>query len=177
MKTLFLLRHAKSDWRDSEQNDFDRPLNARGRRAARAMGRELRRLRLAADHIVASPAARVAETLALLADGYGGRMEIRGDERLYLASADTLLAVARAADERHRSLLLVAHNPGLHMLTLTLVRDGLEQADVTAKYPTGALAAIVFDVDRWAEVRPGSGCLARFLRPRDLSADFALDED
>lgn len=177
MKTLFLLRHAKSDWADPDQHDFDRPLNARGRKAARAMGRELRRLKLAADQIIASPAARTIETLALLADGYGGRMKIEEDERLYLASADTLFGIVRAADDRRRSLLLVGHNPGLHQVTLGLVRESPERAEVAAKYPTGALAEIAFDVERWGEIAPASGRLARFLRPRDLAADFASDED
>ena len=177
MKTLFLLRHAKSDWADPDQSDFDRPLNARGRKAARAMGRELRRLGLAADQILASPAARVAETLALLADGYGARMPIDEDERLYLASADALLRIARNTDDRHSSRLLVGHNPGLHDLTLRLAQDGPGRAEVVAKYPTGALAEIAFNVDQWAEIAPASGQLARFVRPRDLAADFALDGD
>ena len=76
MKTLFLLRHAKSDWAGPALSDFERPLNARGRKAARAMGREFRRLGLAAERILASPAARVVETLERVAEGYGGRMPV-----------------------------------------------------------------------------------------------------
>jgi phosphohistidine phosphatase len=177
MKTLFLLRHAKSDWANPDTRDFDRPLNARGRKAARAMGGELRRLGLAADHIIASPAARVAETLTLLADGFGGRMPVQENERLYLASADTLFGIIRAADDRCPSLLLAGHNPGLHQVTLGLVEASPERTEVAAKYPTGALAEIVFAIERWAEIASGSGRLARFIKPRDLAADFALDED
>ncbi len=177
MKTLFLLRHAKSDWADLDQQDFDRPLNARGRKAALAMGRELRRLGLAADRIIASPAARVRETLALLAEGYGARMPIDEDERLYLAGVETLLMIARSADDGRESLLLVGHNPGLHNLAVRLVREGAGRADVAPKYPTGALAEIVFGVDRWADIASASGRLNRFLRPRDLAADGERDED
>ena len=125
MKTLFLLRHAKSDW-PAGVRDFDRPLNARGKAAALAMGRELRRLGPAADQILASPAARVVDTLAMVADGYGGRMAVNFHEDLYLAPPETLLGVIRAADDRKGSLLVVGHNPGLQHLALRLGAAGIQ---------------------------------------------------
>lgn len=175
MKTLFLLRHAKSDY-PAGARDFDRPLNPRGRNAALAMGEEMRRLNLAADHILASPAARVKETLALASDGYGGRMPVDYREDLYLAAPETLLAFIHALDEEHERLLIVGHNPGLQQLALLLGADGPERETISAKYPTGALAEIALPAERWSDVEE-PGRIVRFLRPRDLEGGSEADED
>ena len=175
MKTLFLLRHAKSDW-PAGARDFDRPLNARGKAAALAMGEELRRLGLAADHILASPAARVEETLAMVADGYGGRMAVNFHEDLYLASPETLLAFIRETENEHDRVLVIGHNPGLQQLALQLGATGPTHDAITAKYPTGALAEIELPIERWAEAEE-PGRIVRFLRPRDLKGGSEADED
>ena len=167
MKTLTLLRHAKSEWDDPSLSDFARPLNARGRGAARAMGREMRALGLAYDRIVASPAARVTETILGLAESYGPLAPVY-NERIYLASPETLLAIVRATDDSCDTLLVVGHNPGMERLALLLGRGGALEDEVALKYPTGALAEIAFPVDHWREVAESGGTLARFLRPRDL---------
>jgi phosphohistidine phosphatase len=176
MRTLFLLRHAKSDWGDPAFGDFERPLNARGRKAALAVGRELRRLGLAAERILASPAARVVETLEGVADGYGARMAVDYDRRLYLAPAETLLDFVRAADDADDRLLIVGHNPGMEQLALRLARGGTLRDQLAAKYPTGALAQISLPAAHWREVEPGSGTLDRFLRPRDLAPGLGPDD-
>jgi len=139
--------------------------------AARRMGREMRRLGLAYDLILASPAARVTETLNELAQGYGGAVATVQDERIYLAAPDTLLALVRAADDGCASLLLAGHNPGLQLLALALGRAGGLHDLVAVKYPTGALAELSFGAAPWADVAPGAGELVRFLRPRDLDDD------
>jgi len=167
MKTLTLLRHAKSGWDDPALTDFQRPLNARGRAAARAMGAELKRLGLAFDCVLASPAARVTETIDGLAESYGPLAPVY-DERLYLASPETLLGLVRAAADGCATLLVVGHNPGTERLALLVSRAGPLRDEIAAKYPTGALAEIAFPVAHWREVGPGSGILQRFLRPRDL---------
>jgi len=176
MKTLTLLRHAKSGWDAPAARDFDRPLNARGRKAARAMGREMRRLGLGFDLVLASPAARVAETLTELAQGYGGAVDTRFDETIYLAPVETLLALVRAADDNGARLLLVGHNPGMEQLALLLSDGGTLHDDVAAKYPTGALAEIGFEVDHWRDIAAGEGRLARFIRPRDLAPGLGPDD-
>jgi phosphohistidine phosphatase len=168
MKTLFLLRHAKSSWVEPGQRDFERPLNARGQAAAHALGRELRRLGLAADHILASPARRVVETLDALAQGYGGRMMVQYEPKIYLASAALLLDLVHRAEDSHQGLMIAGHNPGMAELTLMLSGAGAERDQVAAKYPTGALAELHFTGESWRDVAPGTGSLARFLRPRDL---------
>jgi phosphohistidine phosphatase len=176
MKTLFLLRHAKSDWAGPALSDFERPLNARGRKAARAMGREFRRLGLAAERILASPAARVVETLERVAEGYGGRMPVEHDQRLYLASPETLLDFIHAVDDQLERLLIVGHNPGLEQLVAMLARGGDLRSQATEKYPTGTLARIALPAARWRDVAPGGGTLDLFLRPRDMAPDLGPDD-
>ena len=119
MKTLTLLRHAKSGWDDPVTRDFDRPLNRRGRRAARTVGAEMRKLGLAFDRVLASPARRVVETLEEVAEAFGP-LEPHYEQRLYLATIETLIELLRAIDESVESLLLVGHNPGMECLALAL---------------------------------------------------------
>lgn len=170
MKRLTLLRHAKSGWDDPVARDFDRPLNAKGRRAARAVGRHMRETGLAFDHVIASPALRVLETLDGVSDGYGQVLRPALDRRVYLATAEGLLDVIHDAPPQAESLLIGGHNPGLEELVLLLVPDGAGQdrGAVEDKFPTASLAEIRFDAGDWADLRPGSGTLTRFVRPRDL---------
>jgi phosphohistidine phosphatase len=173
MKILSLLRHAKSGWEDKFPRDFDRPLNARGRMAARAMGREMRALGLGFDRVLASPAARVAATLDNIAETYGRPLDADYDRRIYLASPEVLLEVVRNIDDGCQRLLLVGHNPGMEMLALALSRPGALRDEVEVKYPTGALAEISLPADHWRAVSEGSGTLRRFIRPRDLDPALA----
>jgi phosphohistidine phosphatase len=177
MKRLTLLRHAKSTWDDPVARDFDRPLNRRGRRAAATVGEEMKRQGLRFDRVVASPAARVVETLAGIADGYGETLDARYDKRVYLASPATLLEIVRDASDDVESLLLVGHNPGLESLALALTQSGGLRNEASVKYPTATLAEIELPVDRWADVREGTGTLTRFIRPRDLDPELGPDED
>lgn len=174
MKTLTLLRHAKSDWDDPALRDFDRPLNAKGARAAVTMGRHMRALGLTFDHVLASPAARVEQTLAQVAGGYGAPLNPQWDRRIYLASASTLLELLQALPEGAERVLLVGHNPGLEELVLLLVPEGPIRNQVEIKFPTATLAEIGI-AGSWADVAQGGGTLLRFLRPRDL--DPALGPD
>ena len=176
MKTLTLLRHAKSGWDDVSLRDFDRALNPKGRRAATAMGRHLRSEALGFDRIVASPAVRVMETLDAIGAGLGRKLSPDWDKRLYLASVDTLIEVVREQPAALERVLLVGHNPGLEDLVLALVpagADGLRQA-VAAKYPTASLAELTL-AEGWDSADEGSATLTRFVRPRDL--DPALGPD
>lgn len=176
MRKLTLLRHAKSGWDVPVSRDFARPLNARGRKAARAMGREMRRLGLGFDQVLASPATRVVETLTELAQGYGHAVDTSFEDAIYLAPVETLLALVRAADDADARLLLVGHNPGMEQLALLLSGTGALRDEIAVKYPTGALAEIGFDVAHWREVAPGEGKLARFIRPRELGEGLGPDD-
>lgn len=178
VKKLTLLRHAKSGWDDPVARDFDRPLNARGKRAAHRIGEYLRAHDIHYDHIVASPAIRVVETLEHLSEGVGETVAPAWDKRVYLASAVSLLDVVHEVDDSHDSVLLVGHNPGLEDLVLMMVPDrpGDEARDqIEEKLPTASIVEISFPVDRWEDIRPNSGLVSRFVRPRDL--DPALGPD
>ncbi len=179
MKTLTLLRHAKSSWDGSASKDFERPLNKRGRRAARTVGRELRAQGLAFDRVIASPAARVVETIEDFAEGYGRPIEPSFDPRVYLASPATLLAIVREADDSADHLLLVGHNPGLEALAMLLTHEtgnGLRR-EMAVKYPTATVAEIRLSIDHWRDIEAGAGELARFIRPRDLDPELGPESE
>lgn len=180
MKSLTLLRHAKSDWTPHEQTgavqrDFDRPLNDRGRRAARTVGVYMRGEALMFDAVVASPARRVRDTLDEVERGYENALTPVFDEDMYLASSSTLLDLVRAFDTGVSRVLLVGHNPGLEELALELAAqaDSPLRHEVEIKYPTATLAEIALDVDRWEDAKGGR--LVRFVRPRDLDPSLGPD--
>ena len=178
MKILTLLRHAKSTWDDPVARDFDRPLNSRGRKAARVVGRAMRDQGLKFDAVIASPAVRVVETLRDVSDGYGHSLDPEQDPNLYLASPAVLLDRIHHIDDGVERLLVVGHNPGLEQLVLLLTgsdHDGLKR-EVELKYPTATLAEICFAVDHWADVAKGAGTLTRFIRPRDLDPELGPED-
>ena len=177
MKRLTLLRHAKSSWDDPVARDFDRPLNAKGQRAGRTVGQEMLRLGLSFDSVVASPAARVVETLEEVEHGFGAPMAPHFDARIYLASLEVLLDLVHATNDSVQSLLLVGHSPGLERLALRLagVKDKALRKSVEVKYPTGALIELSLPVDRWRDVNNGEGTMTRFIRPRDLDPTLGPD--
>jgi phosphohistidine phosphatase len=175
MKVLTLLRHAKSGWDDPVLRDFDRPLNPRGRRAAATVGREMRRLGLRFDTVVASPARRVMETLDEVGLAFG-TLAPRYDERLYLATAQTLLQVARETDHAVERLLLVGHNPGLEELVLRLSAGGALRSEAALKYPTATLAEMRFETASWRQLQDRAATLSRFIRPRDLDPELGPED-
>jgi phosphohistidine phosphatase len=177
MKTLTVLRHAKSGWDDPVARDFDRPLNPKGQRAAALVGRHLRAQGIAFDHVIASPAVRVVETLEHVSTGYGSDLAPAWDTRLYLASAATLLDIVHALPDAAGRVLMVGHNPGLEELVLMLAPDrpdALRDA-VETKFPTASVAELRFDADRWEDVAAGQAALVRFVRPRDLDPSLGPD--
>jgi phosphohistidine phosphatase len=170
VKRLTILRHAKSEWGDPGLDDFDRPLNERGRKAARRVGEELKRRKIAFDQVIASPAVRVRQTLERLANGYGRDLDVRFAPDLYLASSGDLLTMIQGLPEELERPLIAGHNPGLEMLVHSLAHednDGLG-TKVAGKFPTGAAAVIDFGANRWSEVRPGTGTIAELILPREL---------
>ena len=162
MTRLAILRHAKSSWDDAGLGDFDRPLNERGIKAARRIGRELKDRGMRFDHVLASPALRVRETLAEVAKGYGSALEIEFDERIYMASLGVLLGIVREIPDGANAPLLVGHNPGLHQLVLNLTGDDR----VREKFPTAALAVIESATRSWKEIERGA--LVELILPREL---------
>jgi phosphohistidine phosphatase len=170
MTILTILRHAKSSWDDSRLADFDRPLNDRGRKAAKRVGRELKKRRIRIDRIIASPAVRVRETLRELAEGYGDTRDVQFERRIYEASAAVLFDLVRSIPNAAHAPLLVGHNPGLHELVLTLTADDDQdlRRRVMSKFPTAAVAVIELPAVRWADVAPGTGRIVELILPREL---------
>ncbi len=181
MKRLTLLRHAKSGWDEPVARDFDRPLNARGRRAAETVGAYAGREKLDTDFILASPAVRVTETLDHFVPPAGlDAIEPHWDRRIYLASSVTLIDCLHDVPDSADHVLMSGHNPGMEDLILELVPDDGSSPlrdDVEVKFPTAALATIELAVDHWADVDVGKGRLTAFIRPRDLDPTLGPDTD
>jgi phosphohistidine phosphatase len=172
LRQLLLLRHAKSSWDDPKLPDHARPLNARGRRTAAAMRRAMQDLGLTPDVVLVSSARRTLQTMEAL-EPWDDTPLIEPMDALYLATAPRMLEVLHRTAETARSVLLVAHNPGLHELALTLVGPASMAADtpllrrLAESYPTGALAEFTI-AGPWRTLGEGGGRLSRFLCPRDL---------
>jgi phosphohistidine phosphatase len=162
MRTLYLLRHAKSSWKDDSLRDFDRPLKRRGREAAEQIGKVLAGENLASPLVISSPAARARETTALVLTSAGLNLEPRFDERIYEADVRTLLEVVSSIPNKAQTAMLVGHNPGFENLLYHLTTDDRHM-------PTAALAKIEFEVESWSEVSEGSGRLVSFVTPKELA--------
>lgn len=174
MKTLHLLRHAKSDWADAALSDHERPLNARGTAAAKAMGKALAAEGFKVGAIFCSTATRARETYELLGKPLP-RTPVTFHDELYMVSPGELLAFIRAAPDDHESIMLIGHNPATHEIALSLIARASAEAReslaaLKSKYSTGALCSIAFDAKHWSEVARGKGTLVRYLRPKDLNA-------
>lgn len=179
-KTLYLLRHAKSGWDDPVARDFDRPLNKRGEKAARTMGQWMASNGVTFEHLIASPAVRVIETLDGLWAGYGRKVEPTWERRIYLASSATVLDVLREVDDMHEVVMVVGHCPAVEDLVFNLAPDDGSSPlrdEVEIKYPTAALAQLEIPIDRWADIGEPVARLKRFVRPRDLDAALGPDDD
>jgi len=170
MKQLAILRHAKSDWGNPGLTDFDRPLNKRGRKAAKKIGRVLKERGLAFGQIVTSPAQRAKETVERFLIGYEQDLDVRFEPTIYLASTGTLLGLVNGLPDDAGTVMIVGHNPGFHDIVLRLTRendDGLRDK-VGANFPTGAFALIDFPADKWVDVEPASGEIRQVIFPREI---------
>lgn len=177
MKSLTILRHAKSGWDAPVERDFDRPINARGRRGAELIGQYLKRQQLPIDRIVASPAVRVSETLDIFQPAANlDALEPHWDRRIYLASAATLIDVIRDTGRDAQHVLIAGHNPGLEDLLLMLVPDDSNdalRAEVEEKLPTSAMARLDLDITDWRQLDVGLARMTLFIRPRDLDPSLS----
>lgn len=162
MKTLYLLRHAKSSWNDSSLRDFDRPLNERGRSDAPLIGKRLASESLSDPLVICSPALRTRETAQLVLLNANLHVQPRFDNRIYEASMRDLLQVVSEIDDEKHVAILIGHNPGFEELLAFLTGE-------RRPMPTCALAKIEFDVVSWKDVRAGEGTLESFVTPKELS--------
>lgn len=165
MKTLYVLRHAKSSWDNADLADFDRPLNDRGKKAAPFMGEVMGRRGFVPHVVLSSPAVRAKETANLVKKGAGWDVEIEYEERIYEASPQVLLQVAAAMEDRFGSAMIVGHNPGMEGFVRFLTGK-LEPM------PTAALAVVDLDITKWEQIDGESGKLRKIIRPKDEMKTF-----
>jgi phosphohistidine phosphatase len=161
MRTLLLLRHAKSSWDQPDLNDHDRPLNKRGRKEAPKVGKFLKESDLVPDLIISSTARRARETAQAVADesGYPGEIEFTQD--LYLSDTDCYLDILQRLPDAINRVMVVGHNPDLDDLLALLT-------DVNEHMATAALAHIVLPISSWQELNEATdGRLQNLWVPRE----------
>lgn len=162
MKTLLLLRHAKSSWKHPELADHDRPLNKRGKRTAPIMGELLQNEDLIPDFILCSSAMRAHHTALLVAKACTYKGKIKQTRKLYLADPEAYIQVLRQVAEKHARVLVVGHNPGLESLIEALTDEAMAM-------PTAALAYIELSLQHWSDLEMNTQCkLVNVWRPKDL---------
>ncbi|HVG83576.1 MAG TPA: histidine phosphatase family protein [Vicinamibacterales bacterium] len=163
MKTLLVLRHAKSSWNDPALDDHERPLNKRGRRDAPRMGALVREYGLTPDLVISSDAVRARLTAAAVAEAARYAGEILLDPHLYLAGPADILSLLPTVQENAKTVMIVGHNPGLETLVEQLTG---ERQDL----PTAALAQIDLPIDQWRDLtRSTRGTLVGLWRPEPLT--------
>ncbi len=169
MRTLYLMRHAKSSWHDPTLEDYDRPLNPRGLRAAPLVGAHMEACGYRPDVILCSSARRTLETLSLIKPYVGLTVPTHIEDGLYLADAGTLIGRVQEITGGHVAALVIGHNAGLEDCLTLLADPQASETAVPAAMPTASLAALTFTVDDWAGVAEGTGRLTDFTTPAMLS--------
>ncbi len=159
MKKLHLIRHAKSDWSNSSLDDFDRPLNNRGKKSASLIGRVLRKKNIHPDLIISSPAYRARETTRKIAKKINYQNQIMYNENIYEASLKTILEIVNFIEDEYDEVFIVGHNPGLNMLAFYLI-------EYNDNLPTTGVLEIEFDCESWREVKKNNAKLVSFEYPK-----------
>ena len=170
---LSLLRHAKSSWDDPGLDDHDRPLNARGRKAAALMGKFIAAEGLVPDRICSSTSLRTRQTLAILTQEWPAQVETQFDRALYLAEPAALLAEVKRTPKGTSHVMLLCHNPGIEQFAAELLASGPSNAvaAMTRKYPTAGLAVFALATETWGKTELASARLLRFVTPRILESE------
>ena len=161
MKTLFVLRHAKSSWSNPGLRDFERPLNKRGRLAAPRIGKEMAARNYRPEIIISSPAERAKQTTSLVVEAAGLKTPVTFDPGIYGSGVNSLVYIVSEIPDTVESAMIVGHNPGFEYLVETVT--GLSE-----RMPTAALAVIRISGESWSEFSSGCGDLIDLLRPKDL---------
>lgn len=161
MKTLYLVRHAKSSWDYPNLPDFDRPLSARGERDAPKMGQRLKDKYILPDLIISSPANRAYTTCQVISKIIGyNQGRIIGDQSIYHAGERTLLNVVQSTSKDVKSLMLFGHNPGFTDFACSLSNEDIYNI------PTCGIVCITFDLKGWSDVNFGNGKMQFFDYPK-----------
>ncbi len=162
MKTLLLMRHAKSSFKEGEMPDFERPLSKRGEKDAPRMGKLLKEMKLAPDLILCSTAVRASKTAELLAEKCGYKKEIIYVNSFYLGEPEVYLESLRELSDETECVLLIGHNPGLESLLQIL-------AGKVEPLQTSAIAHLVLPVRSWKAINVDLDTrLMKIWRPKEL---------
>jgi phosphohistidine phosphatase len=171
VKRVWLLRHAKSSWDHPGLPDTDRPLAPRGRRAAELLAAHVAASDVRPAVVLCSSSLRTRQTLAAILPALGDALEIRIERALYGAGPAELLARLRRVPNRASSAMLIGHNPGIQDLALGLAASGPAFAALREKFPTGALATVEVEVERWRDLDDGMATAAALVTPRSLEPE------
>jgi phosphohistidine phosphatase len=165
MKTLYIIRHAKSSWDDDDLSDFERPLNERGKKDAPRMGKRLKEKSIHPDLMLSSPAKRAFSTARRIAKILDYKKDdIKTDRRLYHADDQMILSVIREIKDNRNTIFLFGHNPGLTDFVNSLM-DQQSDLDI-ANIPTAGVVAFQLDSDSWSTIKFGDGKFLFFDYPK-----------
>ena len=172
MLTLSIVRHAKSSWGDASLHDIDRPLNERGKRQAQRLGSWLEEKAIEPELIICSAAKRARQTLKKMSLNWQADPELIVEDRLYLASPGTIISLLAEHGRARSHIMIIGHNPGLHMLAHGLASKGDEDdlALLREKYPTGTFCSINSKADKWKKIGKSSGKLIYLATPKQLAS-------
>jgi phosphohistidine phosphatase len=163
MKTLYVIRHAKSSWDELDLSDFERPLNERGKRDAPRIGVRLKMKGVLPGTIVSSPAKRAFSTAKRIAKVIGfPKDKIKTDRELYHAAEETILSVLRTIKNKHNVAFVVGHNPGLTDFVNTLRNDDLKIENI----PTCGIVMFEIGIESWEQLQWGIARQAWFDYPK-----------
>lgn len=161
MRTLYLLRHAKSSWDDPGLKDFDRPLNKRGLKAAPSVGAYMLKEKIRPDLVLSSPALRAKQTTHIVCEAAGLTSLINFDEQIYEASVQRLFKIVAGFEAGITTAMMVGHNPGFEELLAALTGE-------SHRMPTAALACINLKIEKWSDLIGGCGKLKWLVKAKDL---------
>lgn len=161
MKYLYIVRHAKSSWRDSSITDFERPLNSRGKRDAPFMGSLMREKGVKPDLLLSSPAKRAEKTCIIISKELRYPEEkIKYDDRIYEAGISDLTKVIGQVDDDVESLMIFGHNPGLTIFNNYLTENHIDNL------PTCGIAGLELNIDSWKDISDNIGKRLFFEYPK-----------
>lgn len=162
MKTLYLMRHAKSSWKDPHLEDHERPLNKRGKRDVPVMGKRLKALDIKLDRIFHSDARRAVDTAIPIGEWIGLLPSaVLSEPHLYHSQQDSILDFVRGLEDGWEQVMIIGHNPGLHDIANRFIVPAL------TKLPTSGIVTLVFDIGSWRKIDPGKLFYSYFDFPKN----------
>lgn len=163
MKEILILRHGKSDWDVSVLNDYDRPLNKKGRKASKLMGKKILEFNLMPDIILSSSAVRAEKTTKIITKNCLFVDEPQYFEGFYSEDEDFIISTIKQLDNDADRVMIIGHNPILSNLILKLTSY---EMDMKIKFPTSGLAQITCNIDKWSDLKEGVNELGLLLYPK-----------